>query len=382
MRPLNCEPGDWETHIQILKGLQTPRSIATFERRLAVQLDPQVPADQAVAPSAFLKLVERMTARLETLAAGHRERAEAEAAQQVALLSFDPSNEGERLRRYQSSCSRSLFRSFDMLIKLRRSSSSGSAERGGACGEFDRGDRPEETETGIPSFTVDTAETKTDRGDEGKEEFEPAVEATGIVETTTENEATPATGDRRNPRNEHTQCSVSPSVDHGNRENEPMSSASDHPNRQNEPTAPPVAEIARPRLPLHRDVVSAMILVVLFVAWLWTMPALLSASPEKGLRIEPGGSAGGAGSTPAPQVLGCKTSRNLQNEATIKRPGQNMLNLTKKGHFSPKTTEFVTSLHFHELGGLRREVPKIRQTNRPPRTRTAKSHGDGETQNP
>ena len=173
-------------------------------------------------------------------------------------------------------------------------------------------------------------ETYTERGDERKEEFEPAVEAAGIVETTTENEATPATSDRRNPRNKHTRRSVSPSVDHGNRENEPKSSASDRGNRENEPTAPPVAKIARPRLPLHRDVVSAMILVVLFVAWLWTMPALLSASPQKGLRIEPGGSAGGAGSTPATQVLGCNTSRNLQNEATIKRPGQNMLNLTKR----------------------------------------------------
>ena len=268
--------------------------------RLAVQLDPQVPEGQAVAPSAFLKLVERMTARLETLAAGHRERAEAEAAQQVALLSFDPSNEGERLRRYQSSCSRSLFRSFDTLIKLRRSSSSGSGERGGGSGETDRGDQSEETENGIPRFTVDTAETNTERGDEGKEDFEPAVEAAGIVETTTENEATPATGDRRNPRNEHTQCSVSPSVDHGNRENEPMSSASDHGNRENEPTAPPVAEIARPRLPLHRDVVSAMILVVLFVAWLWTMPALLSASPQKGVRISARATRNGISSTRGP----------------------------------------------------------------------------------
>ena len=248
-------------------------------------------------------------------------------AQQTARLSFDPSNEGERLRRYQSSCSRSLFRSFDTLIKLRRSSSSGSGEQGGETGETVRGDQLADTENGIPRFT---AETNTERGDERKEEFEPAVEAAGIVETTTENEATPATSDRRNPRNKHTRRSVSPSVDHGNRENEPKSSASDRGNRENEPTAPPVAEIARPRLPLHRDVVSAMILVVLFVAWLWTMPALLSASPQKGLRIEPGGSAGGAGSTPATQVLGCNTSRNLQNEATIKRPGQNMLNLTKR----------------------------------------------------
>ena len=288
MRPSNCETGEWESRVRIFKELQSPRSIAIFERAIAVQLEPQVPEGQAVAPSALLKLVERMTARLETLAAGHRKRAEAEAAQQVALLSFDPSNEGERLRRYQSSCSRSLFRSFDTLIKLQRSSSSGSGERGGEAGEFDRGDRSEETENGIPRFTVDTAGTYTERGDKGNEDFEPAVQAAGIVETTTENKTPPATSDRRNPRNEHTQSSVSPSVDHGNRENEPMSSASDHPNRQNEPTAPPVAEIASPRLPLQRDVVSAMLLVVLFVAWLWTMPALLSASPQKGLRIEPG----------------------------------------------------------------------------------------------
>ena len=32
MRPLNCETGEWESHVRIFKELPTPRSIATFER--------------------------------------------------------------------------------------------------------------------------------------------------------------------------------------------------------------------------------------------------------------------------------------------------------------------------------------------------------------
>jgi hypothetical protein len=45
----------------------------------------------------------------------------AEAAQPTDLLSFDASAEGERLRRYLFSCSRSLFRSLATLIQVRRS---------------------------------------------------------------------------------------------------------------------------------------------------------------------------------------------------------------------------------------------------------------------
>ena len=221
-QPLDMEPEQWEVHCEAQEEIPDAESDAFFDRKLDRQLDDRLPENENATIAVLRSVGERAIARLEALAAGHRERAEAEAAQQVARLSFDPSNEGERLRRYQSSCSRSLFRSFDTLIKLRRSSSSGSGERDGGSGETARGDQLANTENGIPRFT---AETNTERGDQGKEDFEPAVEAAGIVETTTENEATPATGDRPNPRNKRTRRSVSPSVDHGNRENEPMASS-------------------------------------------------------------------------------------------------------------------------------------------------------------
>ncbi len=48
------------------------------------------------------------------------DRSEAEAADRSARLAFDDSDEGERLRRYQISCGRSLNRSLDMLLKLRK----------------------------------------------------------------------------------------------------------------------------------------------------------------------------------------------------------------------------------------------------------------------
>ena len=91
--------------------------------------------DAAVERDQLRAIVDRAIARLETLTAAHRERAMADAADQAARLSFDDSVDGERLRRYQMSCNRSLFRTLDALLKLRRSSPSGSGKRGGGCGE-------------------------------------------------------------------------------------------------------------------------------------------------------------------------------------------------------------------------------------------------------
>src|SRR5207253_1231431 len=48
------------------------------------------------------------------------ERAAAEACESAARLSFDGSVEGERLRRFQLSCGRSLLRTLDILLKIRR----------------------------------------------------------------------------------------------------------------------------------------------------------------------------------------------------------------------------------------------------------------------
>ena len=85
------------------------------------QVDDLVPADEPAAMAALLGIVGKVVTRLDTLARAHRERAEADAAQQAARLSFDPSTEGERLRRYQLACGRALNKTLDTLLKVRRS---------------------------------------------------------------------------------------------------------------------------------------------------------------------------------------------------------------------------------------------------------------------
>jgi len=58
--------------------------------------------------------------RLETKADAHRQRAERDAATAADRLAFDDSMEGERLRRYESSCGRTLFRTIETFFKIRR----------------------------------------------------------------------------------------------------------------------------------------------------------------------------------------------------------------------------------------------------------------------
>jgi hypothetical protein len=55
----------------------------------------------------------------------HRQCAERDAASAVDQLAFDDSRKGELLRKYEASCSRTLFRTIDMLYKVRRASNAG-----------------------------------------------------------------------------------------------------------------------------------------------------------------------------------------------------------------------------------------------------------------
>jgi len=65
------------------------------------------------------QIVERATARLETKAEAHRQRAIRDAASAVDRFAFDGSPEGERLRRYETSAGRSLYKAIDSIVKLR-----------------------------------------------------------------------------------------------------------------------------------------------------------------------------------------------------------------------------------------------------------------------
>jgi hypothetical protein len=62
-------------------------------------------------------VIDRAVGRLRKLAEEHRTRAEANAGLTADLLSFDGSEQGERLRRYEASCSRTLLRTLDALDK-------------------------------------------------------------------------------------------------------------------------------------------------------------------------------------------------------------------------------------------------------------------------
>jgi hypothetical protein len=104
---------------------------AADRRALGRQLVAELPADEAGERAALLGLVERTLGRLTGLAAAHRARCEAEAAERAASLSFEAGPEVERLWRYQFGCQRSLRRTLDTLLKLRREGrGAGRAARG------------------------------------------------------------------------------------------------------------------------------------------------------------------------------------------------------------------------------------------------------------
>jgi hypothetical protein len=104
-------------------------------RELGRQLVGDMPEDAGEARAALLGFVDRASRRLTELAAAHQARREAEAAERADRLSFEVGAEGEQLRRYQFGSERSLRRSLETLLKLRR----GAAGAGrGPGGEEDR----------------------------------------------------------------------------------------------------------------------------------------------------------------------------------------------------------------------------------------------------
>ena len=83
--------------------------------------DPMRPRTEPEARQALLNIIDQSVARLKSIAEGNRKRAEANAGLEAELLAFDASPEGERLRRYEISCSRTLIRTLDAFDKLHRS---------------------------------------------------------------------------------------------------------------------------------------------------------------------------------------------------------------------------------------------------------------------
>jgi hypothetical protein len=78
------------------------------------------PKDAAAARQWLLELVDRNTERLRKKADALHELAELDALSAADRLSWDDTPEGERLRRYELTCQRTLLRMFELLLKVRR----------------------------------------------------------------------------------------------------------------------------------------------------------------------------------------------------------------------------------------------------------------------
>ena len=78
------------------------------------------PKDAAAARQFLLELVDRATEPLRTKAELLQKIADLDAAEAADRLSWDDTAEGERLRRYELTCNRTLLRMFELLLKVRR----------------------------------------------------------------------------------------------------------------------------------------------------------------------------------------------------------------------------------------------------------------------
>ena len=82
--------------------------------------DALAPQDATAARAMLVDLMDRATEPLKQKAEMFRELAELDAVSAADRLSWDDTPEGERLRRYELTCQRTLLRMFELLLKVRR----------------------------------------------------------------------------------------------------------------------------------------------------------------------------------------------------------------------------------------------------------------------
>ena len=131
------EFGDLSTE---LDSAEWKRFVERLEARDAWR---EKPEEAEVARAALLELVSEQEERLETLLAAHLER---ESAADPDALGFQDTAEGERLRRYQMACNRTLLRILETLRKRHRESDQ--AKEGGKRARKSPG-----AESGVESAT-------------------------------------------------------------------------------------------------------------------------------------------------------------------------------------------------------------------------------------
>jgi hypothetical protein len=142
------DPSGGEVFHEVWKELPDFQIPLAKQRLVGRPLDSLEPRTGSAARQALFDIVDRAVGQLQLRAETHRQRAEANAKMMPAVLAFDDSNEGERLRRYEASCSRILFRTLDAFAKMRKAK-----------------DKPEPVEpAGSNGFSpVTTVETESER---------------------------------------------------------------------------------------------------------------------------------------------------------------------------------------------------------------------------
>jgi hypothetical protein len=114
------DPSGGELFHEIWKELDSHERKIARQRLAGRPLDALQPKSEADARQALLRVIEQAVGRLEGIARTYRERDEANAKLLPARLAFDDSMEAERLRRYETSCSRLLLRTLDAFEKRHR----------------------------------------------------------------------------------------------------------------------------------------------------------------------------------------------------------------------------------------------------------------------
>ena len=104
---------------EIMNELPTDKT-AVYGRYMQQGLPSAAPKDAAAARQFLLELVDRATEPVRTKAELLQKIADLDAAEAADRLSWDDTAEGERLRRYELTCNRTLLRMFELLLKVRR----------------------------------------------------------------------------------------------------------------------------------------------------------------------------------------------------------------------------------------------------------------------
>ncbi len=155
---MHPQSGEIDPFQDVYNELLAGEAILFRQRMDGRVVDDYLPADKDEAKAKLLAIVTAAVDRLTIVSKVHEDRAEAEAADRFARLSFDDSDEGERLRRFQIACGRSLNRGLDMLLKLRKAGAKNHAcviiEQSGQTSPAEI-NPPEPTTTMIPAARND-----------------------------------------------------------------------------------------------------------------------------------------------------------------------------------------------------------------------------------